>query len=82
MCCEWDAKTCRLSPWQDVGIYCDIHYLLISYLCAIGYRRTTGRSQVSRTLIENVNGPKVLAEIANRTFEWKDTDLANNLLAI
>ncbi|KAF6231255.1 hypothetical protein HO173_010587 [Letharia columbiana] len=34
------------------------------------------------SLIENVNGLKVLAETSNHTFEWRNPDLANILLAI
>ena len=59
-----------------------MHYLIIPYLCKIAHRRTIGRAQVSRSLIENVNGSKVLAEMSNHTFEWRNTDLTNVLLAI
>ena len=72
------AKTCRFSPWHDVGIYCDMHYLIVPCLCKIAHRRTTGRAQVSRCLIENVNGLKVLAEMSFHTFEWRNTDLATS----
>ena len=27
------AKKCRLSSGQNVGIYCDMHYMIIPYLC-------------------------------------------------
>lgn len=68
------AKNCRRSPWQGVGVYCDLHYSIIPYLCSFAFRRRTGWNNMSRSLVEGLDGPRILVEMANRDFEWKTSD--------
>jgi hypothetical protein len=75
------AKNCRRSAWQDVGVYCEMHYNVIPYICSWGNERKTG-SIMSVRLIEKLNGPQVLSRMLNRIFKSESPELTDVLSAI
>lgn len=76
------AKKCRLSSWQNVGIYCDVHYLIVPYLCHSVFGWGNKRLKMSRSLVENLDAPGVLTGMSDRIFESKTSDLAHIFQAI
>jgi hypothetical protein len=75
------AKNCRRSAWQDVGVYCKMHYNAIPYIYCWGNERKTG-SIISVRLIEKLNGPQVLSRMLNRVFKSESLELTDILSAI
>ncbi len=75
------SKNCRRTPWQGVGVYCDMHYNVIPFVCSLTNKRKTGLV-MSRSLIERLDGPQTLVEMANRNFEPDTSELTEILSAI
>lgn len=68
------AEDCQRPRWQKAGIYCDMHYLMIPYLTSFTWGRRSGPVDMSKNLITNLDGPKVL-HMACRNLKWQDLDL-------
>jgi hypothetical protein len=71
------ANNCPRSPWQDVGIYCDMHYMIIPYLNNFTFGRASRLVKMSRTLIEKLDGRSILYKMAHQVFMWQTSDLVD-----
>lgn len=76
------AKDCQRSSWRDLGIYCDMHYMMIPHFINLASGRPNGPPKMSKSLIGNLDGLRLQHEMAHRNFMCQNSDLAEILLAI
>lgn len=70
------AKDCQRSSWRDLGIYCDMHYMMIPHFINLASGRPNGPPKMSKSLIGNLDGlrlqhDRLIETLGVKTLIWR-----------
>ena len=72
------AKKCQRPVWQNVGVYCEMHYNVIPYICGF----LNKESPMSVRLIEKLDWQQALSRMSSGLFKSNNFEFTDILSAI